>query len=109
LVFLLALAVVYLGGWVVGSEAFALFIVATPSGEVSTWKMSGQAIEDHKGFLRLHLAADGSLTIYPLMVDTVCRDWHLVESDDVRLVPASGLPAVRLLEEPITIARKGTT
>ncbi|MFJ4226683.1 hypothetical protein ACIPYV_03875 [Paenarthrobacter nicotinovorans] len=105
-VVLLALALVYAGGWALGSEAFALFILATPSGEVSTWKMSGQAIEDHKGFLRLHLAADGSLTVYPLVVDTICRDWRLEMNDDgARLVPEAGLPAVLLLEEPITIAQ----
>ncbi|MFK0007283.1 hypothetical protein ACIQTZ_09530 [Paenarthrobacter sp. NPDC090520] len=106
---LLALASVHAGGWVLGSEAFALYILSTPSGEVSTWKMSGQSIEDHKGFLRLHLAADGTLTVYPLVVDTICRDWRLPDTNDgARLVPESGLPAVRLLEEPITIARKGT-
>ncbi|MDP9934561.1 hypothetical protein J2T11_000901 [Paenarthrobacter nicotinovorans] len=106
LVVLLALALVYAGGWVLGSEAFALFILSTPSGEVSTWKMSGQAIEDHKGFLRLHLAADGTLTVYPLAVDTICRDWRLERNDDgARLVPEAGLPAVRLLENPITIAQ----
>lgn len=108
-ILVLALALVHLGGWAVGSEAFALFILATPSGEVSSWKMSGQSIEDHKGFLRMHLAADGNLTVYPLVVDTICRDWLLEANDDgARLVPASGLPAVRLLEEPITIAPKGT-
>ncbi|MEV7606403.1 hypothetical protein AB0N65_13265 [Paenarthrobacter sp. NPDC089322] len=109
LTFVLALAVVYAGGWALGSEAFALFILTTPTGEVSSWKMSGQSIEDHKGFLRLHLAADGNLTVYPLVVDTICRDWQFPTNDDgARLVPASGLPAVRLLEKPITIARKGT-
>ncbi|MFE4198258.1 hypothetical protein ACFRJ9_20615 [Paenarthrobacter sp. NPDC056912] len=107
-ILLLALALVHLGGWAFGSEAFALYILATPSGEVSSWKMSGQSIEDHKGFLRIHLTPDGNLTVYPLMVDAVCRDWQLAMNDDARLVPASGLPAVRLLEEPITIARKGT-
>ena len=108
-VVLLALALVHAGGWALGSEAFALYILATPSGEVSTWKMSGQSIEDHKGFLRLHLAPDGALTIYPLVVDAICRDWRLANNDDgARLVPESGLPAVRLLEEPITISRKGT-
>ncbi|MCD4849746.1 hypothetical protein LN996_02860 [Arthrobacter sp. AK01] len=105
-ILVLALALVHLGGWVLGSEAFALYILATPSGEVSSWRMSGQAIEDHKGFLRIHLAPDGDLTVYPLMVDTVCRDWQLASSDDgARLVPVTGLPGVRLLEEPITIAR----
>ncbi|UVJ40744.1 hypothetical protein [Arthrobacter sp. CJ23] len=104
----LSLALVHLGGWAVGSEAFAFFIQGTPGGEVASWRMSGQAIEDHKGFLRLHLAPDGSVTVYPLAVDGICRDWQLQENDDgARLVPASGLPAVRLLEQPVTIARKG--
>jgi hypothetical protein len=107
-VVLLALALVHVGGWVLGSEAFALYILATPSGEVSTWKMSGQSIEDHKGFLRLHLDSDGSLTVYPLAVDTICRDWQLTGNDDgARLLPEAGLPAVRLLEQPITIAQEG--
>ncbi|SEI70636.1 hypothetical protein SAMN04487917_102143 [Arthrobacter sp. yr096] len=109
-ILLLALALVHLGGWALGSEAFALYILATPSGEVSSWKMSGQSIEDHKGFLRIHLTPDGNLTVYPLMVDTVSRDWQLATDDDgARLVPVDGLPAVRLLEHPITITRKGTT
>lgn len=110
LILLLVLGLVHLGGWALGSEAFALYILAAPSGEVASWKMSGQAIEDHKGFLRIHLSPDGNLTVYPLMVDTVCRDWQLATNDDgARLVPVTGLPAVRLLEEPITIARKGNT
>ncbi|WP_354512393.1 hypothetical protein [Paenarthrobacter sp. 4246] len=109
-ILLLVLALVHLGGWALGSEAFALYVLATPSGEVASWKMSGQAIEDHKGFLRIHLSPDANLTVYPLMVDTVCRDWQLATNDDgARLVPLTGLPAVRLLEEPITIARKGNT
>jgi hypothetical protein len=109
-ILILALTLVHLGGWALGSEAFALYILATPSGEVSSWKMSGQSIEDHKGLLRIHLTSDGNLTIYPLMVDTVCRDWQLATNDDgARLVPVNGLPAVRLLEQPITITRKGTT
>ncbi|WP_426006604.1 hypothetical protein ACPFL9_06840 [Paenarthrobacter sp. NyZ202] len=109
-VVVLALALFHAGGWTLGSEAFALFILATPSGEVASWRMSGQSIEDHKGFLRLHLAADGTLTVYPLVVDTICRDWRFADNDDdgARLVPEAGPPAVELLEEPITIARKGT-
>jgi hypothetical protein len=110
LILLLSIALVHLGGWALGSEAFALYILATPSGEVASWKMSGQSIEDHKGFLRLHLAADNNLTVYPLMVDTICRDWQLAPDDDgARLVPVPGLPSVRLLEEPITIAGKEST
>ncbi|MGW9413291.1 hypothetical protein [Arthrobacter cupressi] len=101
---LLVLGVVFVSGWVLGSEAFALYILRTPGGEVASWKMSGQAVEDHKGFLRMRLAPDGSLTVHPLLVETVCRDWELEDTHDgVRPVPSEGLPAVRLLEQPITV------
>ncbi|WAH98338.1 hypothetical protein [Arthrobacter sp. MMS18-M83] len=110
---LFALAVTFVSGWVLGSEAFALFILGTRGGEVATWMMSGQSVEDHKGFLRIHLAPDGALTVYPLAIDEICRDWALeTTSDGVRPVPAkgataAGLPAVRLLETPISISREG--
>ncbi|SDC32726.1 metallophosphoesterase family protein [Actinokineospora iranica] len=38
--------------------------------------MAGQSIEDHKGFLRMRVDASGDLTIYPIRVDKVCRDWR---------------------------------
>ncbi|MHC6220064.1 hypothetical protein [Arthrobacter sp. MMS24-S77] len=116
---LFALAVTFASGWVLGSEAFALFILGTRGGEVASWMMSGQSVEDHKGFLRIHLAPDGTLTVYPLAIDAICRDWALETTADggTRPIPASpvpanggtaaGLPAVRLLETPITISREG--
>ncbi|UKA63952.1 hypothetical protein [Arthrobacter sp. FW306-04-A] len=110
---LFALAVTFVSGWVLGSEAFALFILGTRGGEVASWMMSGQSVEDHKGFLRVHLAPDGALTVYPLAIDAICRDWALETTPDgVRPVPAkggtaAGLPAVRLLETPIPISREG--
>ncbi|MBB6403559.1 hypothetical protein [Arthrobacter sp. AZCC_0090] len=110
---LFALAVIFVSGWVLGSEAFALFILGTRDGEVASWTMSGQSVEDHKGFLRIRLAPDGTLTVYPLVIDEICRDWALeTTADGVRPVPAkggtaAGLPAVRLLETPITISREG--
>jgi Calcineurin-like phosphoesterase len=36
---------------------------------------SGQGIEDAKSFLRMHIAADGTLTIHALGIDKICRDW----------------------------------
>ncbi|MCA4133633.1 hypothetical protein [Arthrobacter sp. M4] len=107
---IVVLLLVFASGWVLGSEAFALFILGTRGGEVSSWRMSGQAIEDHKGFLRMHLGPDGSLTLYPVVVDEVCHDWSLERATaGIRPVPASGLlPHVRFLEEPITISRKGS-
>jgi hypothetical protein len=36
---------------------------------------AGQGIEDAKSFLRLHIAADGTLTVHPIGVDKICRQW----------------------------------
>jgi len=93
-------------GWVLGSEAFALYVLVARSGQVFGWQMSGQAIEDHKGFVRMHLAADGTLTLHPLVVDEVCHEWTLQPCPTLgmRPVPASTLPVPRLLEAPVVIA-----
>jgi hypothetical protein len=63
-------------------------------------------VEDCKGFVRMRLAPDGTLTLYPLVVDEVCHDWELEPSPilGTRPVPASGLPVPRLLEAPVVIA-----
>ncbi len=106
----LVLAITFVAGYAAGSEAFAIFILGTATGEVAAWAMSGQAIEDHKGFLRIRIAADGNLTVFPVAVDSICRDWDLERMDDgggLRPVPARGLPSLRLFEAPVTIAREG--
>ena len=105
----LVLAIIYVAGFAAGSEAFALFILATRSGEVAAWAMSGQAIEDSKGFLRIRIAADGTLTVFPVAVDRICRDWDLAPTGGggLRPVPAGGLPPLRLFEPPVTITREG--
>ncbi len=50
---------------------------------------SSQAIADHKCFLRMHLEASG-LTIYPLKIAKVCRDWKL--GTGARSRPATARP-----------------
>ena len=66
---------------------------------------AGQGIEDAKSFLRMHVAADGTLTVYPLAVDRVCRRWHADpggRADSPWLRPSEPLP-VRLIETPIRL------
>ncbi|MDC7120151.1 hypothetical protein OMK64_01205 [Cellulomonas fimi] len=95
-------------GAVLGTEAFALLLMSRRTGVVAGWQMSGQAVTDHKGFLRLCLRTDGRLEIYPLVVDAVCRRWDVDTRDGApRPVPADGPPAVRLLEDPIVVAQEG--
>jgi len=79
---------------------------------------SSQAIADHKCFLRMHLDASG-LTIYPLKIAKVSRDWKIgegvaLEARDgqtwklrasrggARFTPAKPI-AVELIEPPIHI------
>jgi hypothetical protein len=94
-----------------GSEAFALSILSARSGDVAEWQMSGQAVEDRKGFLRLHIDPEGDLTVYPLVIDEVCHDWELVDDPegDKRPVPASPLPPPRLIESPVVVAKQVST
>ncbi|MER8041425.1 metallophosphoesterase [Streptomyces sp. NPDC094032] len=123
-VLLLCLGVAALFGAVVGSGVFALWILSVRDGPVAEWQMSGQSIEDHKGFLRLHIAPGGDLTVHPLALTSVCRDWELADDPtggrsrqapggkprSRELVPAKRPvpvrhPTVRLIEEPFVISR----
>ena len=66
---------------------------------------AGQSIEDHKGFLRMHIDSAGTLTVYPIRLDRVCRQWR-ADPDGVPtapwLVPAEPLTP-ELIEPPISI------
>lgn len=106
LVILLVVAAVM--GAVLGSELFALWVLWARRGLVPDWQMSGQSIDDHTGFVRMHIAPDGTLTLHPLALEGTSRDWRLEEVPDTpatwqRPVPATP-PAVRLVEEPVVIA-----
>lgn len=104
------LVVAGLVGAVLGSELFALWVLSARRGAAADWQMSGQSIEDHKGFLRLHIEPGGDLTLHALALDGICRDWELEDDPAVgkRPVPAA-LPAVGLIETPVVIARNGRT
>ncbi|WP_369148424.1 hypothetical protein [Streptomyces sp. R44] len=98
-------------GACLGSQLFALWVLWTNRGLVADWQMSGQSVDEHKGFLRMHLAPDGTLTLYPLALDKTCRNWEFAEVADEegtwrRPVPEPA-PTVRLIEEPVVIARHG--
>ncbi|WP_051858124.1 hypothetical protein [Streptomyces cellulosae] len=106
-VLLVCLAVAAVLGAVAGSQAFALWVLSARGGAVADWQMSGQAVEDHKGFLRLHIAPNGDLTLHALVLDGICRRWNLTDAPGgrKRAVPAEPL-TVRLIEDPVVIARE---
>jgi hypothetical protein len=62
--------------------------------------------QDLKHFLRLHIAADGTLTVYPIGLDRVGRKWTLRPDDPPDapwLAPAGGDLRPHLVEEPVRI------
>ena len=64
-------------------------------------------IQDFKNFLRLHIAEDGTLTIYPIKIHKVARKWRdrkENEKDKIKsyIVPEDGSGA-ELIEEPIIL------
>jgi hypothetical protein len=90
----------------VDAEVVALYLlVASRFGVNLNEVMAGQSIEDHKGFLRMHIGGDGLLTIYPVKLERVCRTW-VADPDgaptDPWLRPAEPLD-VALIEEPIKV------
>ncbi|MFI7539715.1 metallophosphoesterase [Actinoplanes sp. NPDC049599] len=66
---------------------------------------AGQGIEDAKSFLRLHIAADGTLTVYPIGITRICRQWVADPHgapDSSWLRPEEPLPA-HLIEPPVVV------
>ena len=75
-----AVAAAVLYGPVIGLVASQLvaayLLVAGAFGVNLNELFAGQGIEDAKSFLRLRIDPDGTLTIYPIAVDRVSRDWQ---------------------------------
>ena len=66
---------------------------------------AGQGIEDAKSFLRMRISADGSLTIYPVAVDRICRRWRAAPDDppDAPWIAPVDPPRPRLAEPPVQV------
>jgi hypothetical protein len=92
-------------GLVASQLTAAYLLVAGTFGVNVNELFAGQGIEDAKSFLRMHFAVDGTLTIYPIGVDTVGREWQVGPDDRPDgswLIPKQPLRA-RLAEPPITL------
>jgi hypothetical protein len=92
---------------VVGSELVAAYLLVAGAFRVNLNELfAGQGIDDAKSFLRLHIARDGSLTVYPVALDRICREWTPdpdAPADHPWLRPAQPLRP-RLAEPPITVS-----
>jgi hypothetical protein len=96
------------GAWVIGSVLMGLYLLISLNvfGRHSQQAFSGLRIEDFKHFLRLHVATDGTLTIYPIRIDRVPRSWRARDDATDRspsgLIPETPLDPA-LIEPPIVI------
>jgi hypothetical protein len=107
---LLAALVIYLPvSGLAAAEVFSGYLLLAGSCRVNVNELfASQGIIDSKSFLRLHIDADGALTIYPVAVDRVCRKWTVRPDDPADqpwLQPAQPL-AIKLAEPPITLGSK---
>jgi hypothetical protein len=107
---LLAAASIYLpvSGFVT-AELVALYLLIASNSKVNFNELyAGQSIVDAKSFLRMHIGTDGALTIYPIGVDRVCRQWTVRPDDPADqpwLQPAQPV-TVRLADGPVRVTRE---
>ncbi|MGH3779378.1 MAG: hypothetical protein ACRDRO_01800, partial [Pseudonocardiaceae bacterium] len=84
--------------------------VANCFGLHGTEGYAAQHHQDLKHFIRLHIEADGALTVYPVGVDRVGRKWTLcadAPAHEPWFTPSGSEPEPHLIEKPITITGTG--
>ena len=95
---------------VLGSELTAGYLLVASGFDVNmNESFAGQGIDDHKSFLRLHIDRDGTLTIYPIGVEKVGRQWIAAPHDPVGspwIKPVLPLRP-RLIEKPFRPGQPG--
>jgi hypothetical protein len=101
--FLSVLVTAGLGGYILGSIIMGIYLLISLRvfKRHSNEAFSAMKIEDYKNFLRLHIDREGVLTIYPIKIDKVPRNWKK-EGDYLR--PSDGSKPALIESEPIVVA-----
>jgi hypothetical protein len=92
-----------------GSQVVAAYLLVGSTIRVNVNELfASQGIADEKCFLRLRIGTDGTLTLYPIAIDKVARDWRANPDADRPdaswIVPADpDALRYRLAEPPVTI------
>lgn len=110
--FLFSMLLIFISGWIVGSMIMGIYLFISQYffGRHNEEAFSALKIQDYKSFLRMHIAIDGTLTIYPIKIEKCPRKWrnrHNSEKDKIKsfIVPVDGSSA-ELIEEPIILKGK---
>jgi hypothetical protein len=99
-------------GALIGPLVTAAYLIVADLFGVNTDELfSAQAIAGHKSFLRLRIASDGTLTVFPIKIERPVH-WVFAGPDGVAgdrrwFRPADGVePRPELIEAPITITKR---
>jgi hypothetical protein len=105
--FATAISLAAAGGWLLGSFVVGVYLfVSARCNELLDYAYASLRIQDWKSFVRLRIAKDGTLTIYPIGFQRIARSWarrtgeegrSQLEPDDPRATPPE------LIEVPIVI------
>lgn len=101
----------FASGGFVGSLLMGLYLLISLNvfGRHSNEAFSALRIEDYKNFLRLRIAKDGSLTIFPIGIERVPRRWKATASPSVydpQLEPDDARATLPHLIEPPVVVKK---
>ncbi len=90
-----------LDAWLVG----AYLLVASRFGLNVNELFAAQGIDDYKSFLRMHIDADGSLTVHPIAVERVSHRWRANPEGDAGepWIIADDPPTLRFGELPFVL------
>jgi len=105
----LLLLMTVLGG-IVGGFVVGLYLALTSAllGAHGNEAFSAMRSEGYKNFLRLHLDADGALTVYPIGIQKANKRWRLdptnTRADASWIAPDGPEPVAHLIEEPFQIS-----
>jgi len=95
-------------GATVGPAVFARYLLRADRlglfGRNTNELFAATGIEGHKGFLRLHVQADGDIRIYPVKVDKIAR-WEATDTVGGPRYTTKTPLTPTLVEAPITVTR----
>lgn len=102
---LVTAGLIFAGGYAAGAVIMGLYLyislrVFRRHGEEA---YSALRTADYKHFVRLHINAQGELTIYPICVDRVPRRWRESQSEGPRFAPSDRKIEPRLIEPAIRV------
>jgi len=105
---LIAGVLILVGGWIAGSFIFGIYLLIS----INVFRRHGNEafsslqIEDYKNFLRMRIDPDGTLTIFPIGIDKVARQWKPGPAGGPSHVPDGSFTEPFLIEDPIRIVPK---